>query len=40
MADGRARIGANLLAPVGDDLVPVEVADFVLCDPEGAKRDG
>ncbi|WP_369240179.1 sarcosine oxidase subunit alpha family protein [Streptomyces sp. R21] len=40
VADGRARIGATLLAPVGDDLVPVEVTDFVLYDPEGTKRDG
>ncbi|MBY8840500.1 sarcosine oxidase subunit alpha family protein [Streptomyces sp. SP2-10] len=40
VAGGRARIGETLLAPVGDDLVPVEVADFVLYDPEGTKRDG
>ncbi|WP_200307864.1 sarcosine oxidase subunit alpha family protein [Streptomyces adelaidensis] len=40
VADGRARIGETLLAPVGDDLVPVEVADFVLYDPEGTRRDG
>jgi sarcosine oxidase subunit alpha len=40
VADGRARIGATLLAPVGEDLVPVEVADCVLYDPEGTKRDG
>ncbi|NNN32288.1 sarcosine oxidase subunit alpha family protein [Streptomyces sp. S3(2020)] len=40
VADGRARIGQTLLAPVGEDLVPVEVADFVLYDPEGTKRDG
>ncbi|WP_406485953.1 sarcosine oxidase subunit alpha family protein [Streptomyces phaeochromogenes] len=40
VADGRARIGETLLAPVGEDLVPVEVADFVLYDPEGTKRDG
>ncbi|MET7517443.1 sarcosine oxidase subunit alpha family protein [Streptomyces sp. NPDC005480] len=37
---GRARIGSTLLAPVGDDLVPVEVTDSVLYDPEGTKRDG
>ncbi|MFE9020990.1 sarcosine oxidase subunit alpha family protein [Streptomyces sp. NPDC007808] len=37
---GRARIGETLLAPVGEDLVPVEVADCVLYDPEGTKRDG
>ncbi|MEV8016996.1 sarcosine oxidase subunit alpha family protein [Streptomyces sp. NPDC086554] len=40
VADGRARIGETLLAPVGDDLVPVLVADSVLYDPEGTKRDG
>ncbi|MGF0173830.1 sarcosine oxidase subunit alpha family protein [Streptomyces sp. Marseille-Q5077] len=40
VADGRARIGETLLAPVGDGLVPVEVTDFVLYDPEGTKRDG
>ncbi|MET9830751.1 sarcosine oxidase subunit alpha family protein [Streptomyces sp. NPDC006385] len=40
VADGRARKGQTLLAPVGEDLVPVEVTDFVLYDPEGTKRDG
>lgn len=40
VADGRARIGETLLAPVGQDLVPVLVADSVLYDPEGTKRDG
>ncbi|MER7837008.1 sarcosine oxidase subunit alpha family protein [Streptomyces sp. NPDC096040] len=40
VADGRARIGETLLAPVGEDRVPVEVTDFVLYDPEGTKRDG
>ncbi|MFC9503827.1 sarcosine oxidase subunit alpha family protein [Streptomyces sp. NPDC057002] len=40
VADGRARIGETLLAPVGEDLVPVEVAECVLYDPEGTKRDG
>ncbi|MGP3990138.1 sarcosine oxidase subunit alpha family protein [Streptomyces sp. 3N207] len=40
VADGRARIGETLLAPVGEDLVPVLVADSVLYDPEGTKRDG
>ncbi|MFI0821146.1 sarcosine oxidase subunit alpha family protein [Streptomyces sp. NPDC021098] len=40
VADGRARIGETLLAPVGEELVPVEVADTVLYDPEGTKRDG
>ncbi|MFD8627346.1 sarcosine oxidase subunit alpha family protein [Streptomyces hygroscopicus] len=40
VAGGRARIGETLLAAVGEDLVPVEVADRVLYDPEGTKRDG
>ncbi|WP_406444344.1 sarcosine oxidase subunit alpha family protein [Streptomyces sp. NBC_00631] len=40
VAGGRARIGETLLAPVGEDLVPVEVTDFVLYDPEGTRRDG
>jgi sarcosine oxidase subunit alpha len=40
VADGRNRIGQTLLAPVGGDLVPVEVTDSVLYDPEGTKRDG
>ena len=38
--DGRNRIGQTLIAPVGDDLVPVTVAEPVLYDPEGTKRDG
>jgi sarcosine oxidase subunit alpha len=37
---GRDRIGEVLLAPVGDQLVEVEVAPTVLYDPEGTKRDG
>ncbi|GAA3130181.1 sarcosine oxidase subunit alpha [Streptomyces rectiviolaceus] len=40
VTDGRARIGETVIAPVGDDLVPVLVADSVLYDPEGTKRDG
>ncbi|MFJ6386193.1 sarcosine oxidase subunit alpha family protein [Streptomyces sp. NPDC091972] len=40
VADGRARKGQTLLAPVGEALVPVEVTDFVLYDPEGTRRDG
>ncbi|MFJ3509353.1 sarcosine oxidase subunit alpha family protein [Streptomyces luteogriseus] len=40
VAGGRARIGETLLAPVGENLVPVEVTDCVLYDPEGTKRDG
>ncbi|BBC29839.1 Ferredoxin [Streptomyces graminofaciens] len=37
---GRDRIGERLYAPVGDRLVPVTVANPVLFDPEGARRDG
>ncbi|TMU96636.1 sarcosine oxidase subunit alpha family protein [Streptomyces sp. DASNCL29] len=37
---GRDRVGDTLLAPVGDDLVPVQVTEPVLYDPEGTKRDG
>ncbi|MCQ8187732.1 sarcosine oxidase subunit alpha family protein [Streptomyces sp. RCU064] len=37
---GRDRVGDTLLAPVGDDLVPVRVTEPVLYDPEGTKRDG
>jgi sarcosine oxidase subunit alpha len=40
VAGGRDRIGQTLLAPVGEDLVPVTVAEPVLYDPEGTKRDG
>jgi sarcosine oxidase, subunit alpha len=40
IADGRNRIGQTLLAPVGEDLVPVTVAEPVVYDPEGTKRDG
>jgi sarcosine oxidase subunit alpha len=40
VAGGRDRIGEVLLAPVGDELVEVEVASTVLYDPEGTKRDG
>lgn len=38
--NGRNRIGEHLLAPVGDTLVEVEVAETVLYDPEGKRRDG
>ncbi|HET8604913.1 MAG TPA: glycine cleavage T C-terminal barrel domain-containing protein [Marmoricola sp.] len=37
---GRDRLGETLLAPVGDQLVAVEVTSSVLYDPEGTKRDG
>ncbi|MFF3286066.1 sarcosine oxidase subunit alpha family protein [Streptomyces sp. NPDC003023] len=40
VAGGRDRIGDTLLAPVGNALVPVLVADPVLYDPEGSRRDG
>jgi len=40
VAGGRDRHGETLLAPVGEELVPVEVTDFVLYDPEGTRRDG
>jgi sarcosine oxidase subunit alpha len=40
VADGRNRMGETLLAPIGDQLVAVEVAQPVLYDPEGSKRDG
>ncbi|MEH0110430.1 2Fe-2S iron-sulfur cluster-binding protein [Tersicoccus sp. MR15.9] len=37
---GRERIGTRLLAPVGAELIEVEVGDTVVYDPEGARRDG
>lgn len=40
VAGGRDRLGERLLAPLGDDLVEVEVTSPVLYDPEGTKRDG
>jgi sarcosine oxidase subunit alpha len=40
VAGGRSRIGERLVAPVGDALVPVLVAEPVLYDPEGSRRDG
>ncbi|NGO72727.1 sarcosine oxidase subunit alpha family protein [Streptomyces boncukensis] len=40
VAGGRSRIGETLLAPLGEELVPVTVAETVLYDPEGSKRDG
>jgi sarcosine oxidase subunit alpha len=35
---GRSRIGQTLHVPVGGALVPVEVTEPVLVDPEGARR--
>ncbi|WP_310714041.1 sarcosine oxidase subunit alpha family protein [Streptomyces lydicus] len=40
VAAGRDRVGDTLFAPVGDALVPVQVTEPVLYDPEGTKRDG
>ncbi|WP_030410521.1 sarcosine oxidase subunit alpha family protein [Streptomyces sp. NRRL S-1448] len=40
IAAGRDRVGDTLFAPVGDNLVPVQVTEPVLYDPEGTKRDG
>jgi sarcosine oxidase subunit alpha len=37
---GRDRIGEVIAAPVGDQLVEVELTSPVLYDPEGTKRDG
>ncbi|MEV7649727.1 sarcosine oxidase subunit alpha family protein [Arthrobacter sp. NPDC089319] len=38
--NGRDRIGETLLAPLDGKLVEVTVADTVLFDPEGSRRDG
>jgi sarcosine oxidase subunit alpha len=38
--NGRNLIGRTLTAAVGDQLVDVVVAETVLYDPEGARRDG
>ncbi|WP_456696266.1 2Fe-2S iron-sulfur cluster-binding protein [Aeromicrobium sp. P5_D10] len=40
ISGGRDRFGETLLAPVGDQMVEVEVTSPVLYDPEGTKRDG
>ena len=40
VSGGRDRMGELLLAPVGDDLIEVEVTSPVVYDPEGTKRDG
>jgi sarcosine oxidase subunit alpha len=37
---GRDRIGQQLFAPVGDDLIPVTVTEPVFYDTKGARRDG
>ncbi len=37
---GRSRIGQTVHVAVAGELVPVEIADPVLFDPEGARRDG
>ena len=40
VTNGRNLIGQTLTAAVGDRLVDVVVADTVLYDPEGNRRDG
>ena len=37
---GRDRIGETVHVPVAGELVPVEITEPVLVDPEGARRDG
>jgi sarcosine oxidase, subunit alpha len=37
---GRTRVGQTVHVPVAGDLVPVEITEPVLVDPEGARRDG
>ena len=37
---GRTRIGQTVHVPVAEDLVPVQITEPVLVDPEGARRDG
>jgi sarcosine oxidase, subunit alpha len=37
---GRSRIGQTVYVPVGGALVPAEVAEPVVFDPEGSRRDG
>jgi sarcosine oxidase subunit alpha len=38
--NGRNRIGETLTAAAGDQLVDVVVAETVLFDPEGTRKDG
>ncbi|GAB3580343.1 FAD-dependent oxidoreductase [Calidifontibacter terrae] len=38
--DGRSRIGQQVMASFGGQFVPVEIADAVVYDKEGARRDG
>ena len=40
ITNGRGLIGQTLTAAVGDELVAVVVAETVLYDPEGKRRDG
>jgi sarcosine oxidase subunit alpha len=40
LAGGRSRHGETVLVPLADRVVPAEVADPVLYDPEGSRRDG
>ena len=40
LGGGRARHGETVLVPLADGMVEAEVADPVLYDPEGARRDG
>ena len=37
---GRTRVGQTVHVPVAGELVPVEITEPVLVDPEGARRDG
>jgi len=37
---GRSRIGQTVHVPVSSELVPVQITEPVLVDPEGARRDG
>ncbi len=37
---GRDRIGEVVHVPVGPALVPARIAESVLVDPQGARRDG